>query len=378
MPKAIDLIDPVKGISAHAWNKDRTQLAVCPNDNTMVIYGNCQAADKKDWKVLHVLDEHDLLISAIDWSPVTNLIVTCSHDRNSFVWTFDDKEGKWKPSLVILRIDRAALDVKWSPDGKKFAVASGAKCVPVCYFEAEHDWWVAKMIKKHRSTVLKVAWHPNSQILATGSSDFKCRVFSAFVRQIDNTQDSLNFTPKAFGEDCWEAGAYGWVDSVAWSPSGNTLAFTGHDSSIQFVDFTSAGDNAAVESIRFSQLPINDCRFVSESAVVGVGHDMNPLLFTKSGSSWSFTRKLEEKKAAPKEAPKAATGVAAARALFQSKTSKGQDSAKKSDKLMTTHESAISCVQVMGKGKFSTTAMDGKIVIWDFGTIEGGMAQLGI
>jgi len=121
----INLVDPVKGISAHAWSADRSQLAVCPNDNTMLIYGNCQQPDKAKWTLLHTLSEHDMLISAIDWSPVTDLIVTCSHDRNAFVWKYDEGEKTWKPSLVILRIDRAALDVRWSPDGKKFAVASG-------------------------------------------------------------------------------------------------------------------------------------------------------------------------------------------------------------------------------------------------------------
>ena len=35
---------------------------------------------------------------------------------------------RWEPSLVILRINRGALDAKWSNYGKKFAVASGAKC----------------------------------------------------------------------------------------------------------------------------------------------------------------------------------------------------------------------------------------------------------
>ena len=39
MPTAFELIDPVKGISCHAWNKDKTMCAVCPNDNTMIIYG---------------------------------------------------------------------------------------------------------------------------------------------------------------------------------------------------------------------------------------------------------------------------------------------------------------------------------------------------
>jgi len=209
----------------------------------MIIYSNCSSPDCKQWKKLHVLEEHDMLISAIDWSPVTNNIVTCSHDRNAFVWQYEDSEAKWKPSLVILRINRAAMDVKWSPDGRKFAVASGAKCVPVCYFEAEHDWWVSKMIKKHKSTVLSVAWHPNSQILATGSSDFKCRVFSTYIRDVDGAQECGAFgEAKVFEEEYASYGAFGWIDSVSWSPKGEVLCFSGHDSSIQFVNYNDGAD----------------------------------------------------------------------------------------------------------------------------------------
>jgi len=61
------------------------------------------------------LQEHDQLVTGIDWSPKTNRIVTCSQDRNAYVWTFQDNQ--WKPTLVILRINRAATNVKWSPDG---------------------------------------------------------------------------------------------------------------------------------------------------------------------------------------------------------------------------------------------------------------------
>ena len=68
------------------------------------------------------------------------------------------------PTLVILRINRAATSVKWSPDGRKFAVASGAKCVPVCHYEASNDWWISKMIKNHKSTVLCLDWCPNSKV----------------------------------------------------------------------------------------------------------------------------------------------------------------------------------------------------------------------
>lgn len=84
--------------------------------------------------------QHDLVVSGIDWSPVHNKIVSCSHDRNAFVWTYDSATSKWMPALVILRIDLAALDVKWSLDGKRFAVTSGAKCAPVCTYEESNDW----------------------------------------------------------------------------------------------------------------------------------------------------------------------------------------------------------------------------------------------
>lgn len=74
------------------------------------------------------LTQHDKLITAIDWAPHTNRIVTCSQDRNAYVWA-QSAEGVWKPTLVLLRINRAATSVKWSPQEDKFAVASGARSV---------------------------------------------------------------------------------------------------------------------------------------------------------------------------------------------------------------------------------------------------------
>ena len=114
----------------------------------MLIYSGVDKEDFSAWKLEHTLKGHDILISSVDWSPVHNKIVTCSHDRNAFVWTLTNNE--WKPSLSILRINRAALCVRWSPDGKKFAVASGAKQVPVCHYEQANDWWISKMIKRHK------------------------------------------------------------------------------------------------------------------------------------------------------------------------------------------------------------------------------------
>ena len=76
--------------------------------------------------------------------------------------------------------------MKWSPEENKFAVGSGARLISVCYFEADNDWWVAKHIKKPiKSTITAIDWHPNNCLLAAGSTGFKVRVYSGYVKDIE-------------------------------------------------------------------------------------------------------------------------------------------------------------------------------------------------
>ena len=68
------------------------------------------------WKQLHVMQEHDHRVNGIDWAPKTNRIVTCAADKNAYVWT-QGEDGKWNPAFVLVRLNRAATCVKWSPLG---------------------------------------------------------------------------------------------------------------------------------------------------------------------------------------------------------------------------------------------------------------------
>ena len=92
-----------------------------------------EVSNYRSWlRVLEPEDvQHDKIITSIDWAPNSNRIVTASQDRNAYVWqqTNDQDAGKlvWKPTLVLLRINRAATHVRWSPNEEKFAVASGAR-----------------------------------------------------------------------------------------------------------------------------------------------------------------------------------------------------------------------------------------------------------
>jgi len=369
--------DPMeKQVSFHAFSADGKQAAVSKNDDAVYIYNTNGSADAGTWDQVQVVTEHGGHVSGIDWSPKSNLIVTCGHDRNAYVWKWEDKEKAWKPTLVILRINRAATCVRWSPKGDKFAVGSGAKCVPVCHFEQGQNWWISKMIKKHKSSVLDIAWSPNQKFLVTGSSDFKCRIFSAFIEGIDSNDDdgktSLfdknNSKANQFGEILFEFDeAKAWVQGVAWSPNGLQIVFAGHGSTLTWATLNGGG-KPEMQTIYQKTLPTTIVNFMDDNTVVAIGFDNNPTVYEKSGSQWAEKRQLDSCGGEKKAAPAAAGSAATARGVFQDRDTRGQTGAaaglKEEPPIKTIHQNLILDCKIRGPKKFSTSGVDGRIVQW--------------
>jgi actin related protein 2/3 complex subunit 1A/1B len=200
----------------------------------------------------------------------------------------------------LLRINRAATFVRWAPSETKFAVGSGARLIPVCYFEEEDNWWVSKHLKKPiRSTITTVSWHPNSVLLSAGSTDGHARVFSSFIKGVDARPE-----PSAWGERlpfntvCGEFlnNTAGWIHSVAFSPSGNALAFAGHDSSLTVV-YPSAPEQPpkAVVSVSTQLLPFMSLVWTSEDEIIAAGYDCEAYRLQGSESGWQLSGSLESK-----------------------------------------------------------------------------------
>ncbi|KAE8662807.1 Actin-related protein 2/3 complex subunit 1A [Hibiscus syriacus] len=371
----------VQCITCHAWSPDQSMIAFCPNNNEVHIYKLLQ--DK--WEKLHVLQKHDQLVSGIDWSGTSNRIVSVSHDRNSFVWNQEGPE--WVPTLVILRLNRAALCVQWSPKG-----------IPLATVDPFH---------------LRI-------LLATTSTDGKCRVFSTFIKGVDTRESKTGSSsdPK-FGEgsavsltffQCKEELTFSfssstltqqqilqldlsssWAFGVNWSPSGNTLAYVGHNSMIYFVD--DVGPSPLAQNVAVRYLPLRDVLFVSEKMVIGVGFDCNPMVFAADKSGlWSFIRFLGERKessSGPKSGSqswKEGKGVtevvendgengwviseAFGKLYGQSRQGLSNDTVEPSKIQGAAHDNCINCIELLKqKGpktkRFSTSGMDGKVVIWD-------------
>jgi len=383
-------------ITSHSFNADRSEVAVSLNSNDVQIF----ARQGQEWKQTETLSEHDKLITAIDWAPNSNRIVTSSQDRNAYVWqqSPDPQTGRmvWKPTLVLLRINRAATHVKWSPNEDKFAVASGARAIAICSFDPEGDWWVSRLLKKPiRSTVLSVDWHPNNVLLAAGSADMKARVLSAFIKDVDKRPAPTVWGDKLpFNTICGEysSPAGGWVHAVGFSPSGDALAFASHDSSINIV----YPGGPAIYTIKLSSLPLLTLTWTTENSLVAAGHDCQPLVFSGSEGGWEPIGSLDDPNS-NKSAGGARSGFGGASPVgrlnsaafntFRNADTRGisnvpgspTTSSSNESELFTVHQNTITNVRpydgVPGNvTRVSTSGVDGKLVVWDVSQVTPAAA----
>ncbi|KAF2665861.1 actin-related protein 2/3 complex, subunit 1 [Microthyrium microscopicum] len=348
-------------IADHSFSADQNTLAVA-KDTTVELYKR----GPQGFQLKDELTGHDKTVTGVDIAPNSGKIVTCSQDRNAYVW--EPSPTGWKPTLVLLRLNRAATCVRWSPSEMKFAAGSGARTIAICHFEEEDNWWVSKHLKKPiRSTITSVAWHPNSVLLAAASTDGHARVFSSFIKGIDPRPE-----PSAWGERlpfntvCGEYmnSTAGWVHDVAFSPSGNALAFVAHDSSLTVV-YPSAPEQPpkAIVSVSTQLLPFSGVIWSSESEIIAAGYDCQAYKLQGGESGWQLSGTV-----ATKSRPGAASGhEESALNMFRQMDLKGKT--KDDTKLDTVHQNTITKVRVygppgQGASKFSTSGVDGRIVIW--------------
>lgn len=378
-------------ITCYAQSGSADKLALSPNNNLVYIYRQ----QNSTWVEESVLSQHDLRVTSIDWAPKTDRIVTCSADRNAYVWI--QKDGVWTPTLVLLRINRAATSVKWSPNEDKFAVGTAAKLVCICYFESANDWWVSKHIKKPiKSTVTCLDWHPNSILLACGSTDYKSRIFSTYIKEVDDlnknnlsnlkltswlkdrgdllsNDNSITMTGTLVNEFS-NSGA--WVHDVAFSPDGSRLAWVSHDSSISVVDST---QSMTVLTLKTRYLPFLSCVWVSQNSLVAAGHDCCPMLFSyqstisqSNGTGGSdmvktsspvlkFIGRLDRSQ------KKEADGQSAMRKFrdLDAKADNSHQIGAGDSCLGTIHQNTIGQIRLYAKNKsVATVGLDGKLVVW--------------
>ncbi|CDO95808.1 unnamed protein product [Kluyveromyces dobzhanskii CBS 2104] len=359
----------VKGpIYSHCFNQDRSLLAIT-YDTDCYVY---KVFASKQPQLVAVLPDHDKTVTAVDIS-VHGRIVTCSQDRNAIVWE-PLSNGTYKPTLVLLRINRAATTVSWASTGYKFAVGSSARIIAVCYYEQDNDWWVSKHIKKPiKSTINALSWHSNSVLLACGGTDGYARVFSGFIKGLD-TKEQVAGSP--WGEKFpfgslvreWYQGA--WIHDIQWRSSIDRVAFVAHDGSLTITDYTD--DIITADSPE--GLPFNSLCWINDHEILAAGFSNHPVLFSEGSKGWEVSKILDRPPKA-NEKPLLSTGnddeegtnfgMSALR-KFKELDLKGKVSQQEEK---STHENSITELAPYAESnnnitQVSSVALDGKLVIY--------------
>ena len=360
MAYALDFCDAP--ITCHAWNKDCKRVAICENTPELKIY----EINGKNFELPWTLSEHTQVISSVDWSPVTNRIVTCSHDRNAYVWELEADETSWKKELVILKLNRAATYVRWSPDGNKFAVATGSNKIRYCVWDENQKWWQSYSHSTNKPTSLNVEWMPNSMHLFGCTTERHMRYFTcddneATVKKTKSKTDGKEKKKLVYELARWPA--QGWVNCCTVSPGGTWLAMSSQDSYIRFIKAEDVGkkdEECTKYDLNINGLPLLSIVFLSETSLVGGGFDCQPRLFCFDGSKWEDLGLIDLPEIREASGQTQGGGLAAKAAMF---------GGKQAVKVESLHSNVILGLRRTQNG-FSTCSNDGRLGIWPLDKIK--------
>ncbi|KAI5954236.1 ARC40 [Candida jiufengensis] len=365
-------------IKDHIFSPDRSVLAIT-KENEIELYKINKSNLSQKPHLITTLRGHDKTVTSIDFSPDGTKILTCSQDRNALVWEKPPGEQEYKPTLVLLRINRAATVCRWSPDGLKFAVGSSDRIIAICYYEEENDWWISKHLKKPiKSTITSLDWHPNGILLASGSTDGHVRVFSAYIKGIDSKPEpSVWGTKLPFQTLCGDFTneTLGWIHGVKFSPNGDALAWVSHDSSIGIVYPQGEGlEPKSILNLKTNYLPFKSLVWLSDDSLVVGGFNCNLVVYKGNESNWEESYQIEEQKDLTKDTTttnEEDQEISSHQALNMFKQMDLKGRAKPSNKvsgggkaLSTIHQNTISSIKNFSSDKVSTSGIDGKVVIF--------------
>mmetsp|Transcript_35869 Transcript_35869/g.78530 ORF Transcript_35869/g.78530 Transcript_35869/m.78530 type:complete len:360 (+) Transcript_35869:85-1164(+) len=343
-------VEAAEVVNCHAFSPDESILAVCPNNEEIHIFE--AQTPGGELRRAHILKQHTQRVTALAWS-CNGKLASVSEDRTASVWERAANSGGWNAVLVELKATRAALCVAWAPEGTRFVVGFSSCDVAICSFKEQAQCWVATKVGKSKDAVAAVAWHPKLDILATGSVDGCCTVY-----QMDqNIRESK--VAEILAADAW-------VNAVAFSPSGRTLAFASQDSSVRFKDLGGSRE-APATVVRWSRLPFLQVVFSSERCLIAAGFDNIPVIFRLTATSrWEAVGFVDASPRAGITGSKSKVprgSFEGAREHFRNMGSREQQMIQAG--ASSWHSNTITCLAVLSKARFSTSAVDGQVITWE-------------
>lgn len=259
------------------------------------------------------------------------------------------------------------------------------------HYDKDNDWWVCKHLKKVvEGPILSLSWHASGLAIAVGTLKGNVHVVSAYLEGIDQQKSATwldEATAKSWDSECFTVQVGHWIHAVAWSPSGNALAWTNADA-ITTIYYPGSGYQSSVEHLTDGvPIPFKRLFFLDGSSLVAVGHSSIPVVLSGSdGKPWKVQAELKDAKTATGPAlasdskqSDTAKAFGGAFAKFKMMDQQGLSNSPKAKASTAKHVSAITDLKIFqqaGKStKMATVGLDGRLIIWSLDPI---VAQVGI
>lgn len=189
-------------------------------------------------------------VASIVYAPDGNTIATArTRDNTAYFW--DTTTGKAKGTLE--RVGRGSIQsFVYAPDGKTIATAGGWQDNVVQLWDAQTGNHKTTLTG-HTKRVNSVAYSPDGNTIASGSRDGTVRLWDATTGKPKPILNHIN----------WFDFLFQWlnvpVHSVAYSPDGNTVAAGSLDSGVRLWDTqtpklkaTLTGHTSTIDTVRYS------------------------------------------------------------------------------------------------------------------------------
>jgi actin related protein 2/3 complex subunit 1A/1B len=353
-----------EGISCISFNKNFTKVALSKKDNIIYIYSIRDLMKTDTWQLEYQLQVHEDSISGLDWNAHTNLLLSCSYDKNAFVWEYNRNYIKnWNGSGVIATTKLGYLCCKWNNRGDKFCLGTSGKQIFIGYFDNKTNWWMCKPLGKienkfivHKSSVVCCEIDPTSLFVLSGSTDLRVCVTSCYLPEIDDKflDDKTKPLAREFGTIIYAFRPGSWINTIAWNKSGSLGFAAAQNSSIVVINHK----ENKTDVIKCNHPPVTLIVSNEDNSFLAVCYDRNILEYEKKGDKWEIKKTI--------------TNDQGKKGDVREKINKLQsfEKLKQKTKLLVTtkknphlHQSLISSLNIKGKD-IITTDIGGFVKYW--------------
>lgn len=169
---------------------------------------------------------------------MTGQLISSSTDRGIIVWSHNEQQNRLVPNLCAVKELKSNLSASWNSRGDKFCVGGSSGHVFIGTYNSTLKFWVAPSQTEepplgkplHKASIMCVRFDPGSgRVCASASADGSVTITSAFDEELDGaaapgTGPFAGVTDEA-GTVLFRLKTNCWNNTLAFSPSGNTLAF---------------------------------------------------------------------------------------------------------------------------------------------------------